>query len=69
MTTKGKIDRNDAPEGTKAVRMLGKKNYNCSSCAFSSEDNCPYNDIGTRCCSGSRKDGQSVVFIRKEPKC
>lgn len=68
MTTKGKIDRNDAPEGTKAVRHRGKKNYSCSDCAFRN-GGCPSNGGDQWCYATSRKDDQSVVFIRKEPKC
>ena len=68
MTTKGKIDHNDAPEGTKAVRHRGKKNYSCNDCEFMGGI-CPSNDSGAWCSASRRKDGQSVIFIRKEPKC
>lgn len=60
-----KVDRNEAPVGYKAKRACGKKNLQCSDCAF-------YHENGTgcsaryKCMSDTRQDGCGVIFIKKD---
>lgn len=55
------IDENDAPEGYKATDYED----NCCDCAFC-RVGCAH--LGLWCLGSYRKDGQSVIFVKREDK-
>lgn len=60
-----KIDRDEAPEGYRAYKFGGKKDYSCADCEY------PYNHrtcFGVNCFSSERKDGVAVIFKKKKNK-
>ena len=58
------VDRNEAPEGYKAYKFKGKKQYNCCNCAFFRTEDCAY--LTVSCVDFKRKDGEPVIFMKRK---
>lgn len=59
------IDRNDAPEGTKAYAYQGVHQYSCAQCHFCGVV-CPRRNEDNMCVARNRYDDTAVVFMTKE---
>lgn len=56
-----KLNPNEAPTGYVAVA-----HYGCTGCAFEPLDDCAPTRAASGCTTKRRKDGHSVIFIRRE---
>lgn len=62
-----KVNRNDAPPGTRAYAASGKHTYSCKDCHFVGGGRCPRDGDGPRVCfPNQRRDSRSVVFMTRE---
>ena len=60
-----KIDENEAPEGFRAV--AASTAYGCRGCCFIWKRPCHFKAKDKRLCRGfDRKDGQDVIFKKKD---